>query len=542
MRITNNTGALTLVKSGTGGALTLSGNNTFSGGLVINAGHVQYYSGSNLGPGGIIINGNAQLGSAVANVSSDSSDLTYDGPVSINNGANLYLAVVTGKKAGNYTFNGPVTGTGGLQLNFGSSTRTFTFASRSNSFEGPLVLGNVGSGYAVAEVNSLADSITANGVIRFPSYNSGQAEGFRWGTGATNALVLNNRQFDIGGTVAGVATAPLFIENANTTPANTLTINTDLLVSSTLVGTQYLGLRGVNTGRNTFAGRIADGAVTAIGVSKLDAGTWVLSGANTYSGATAIDGGILCFANTSARPSGSTVTVAAAGSTGLGVGGADYYGSADLDALYANTLSGFSMNASSGVGIDTTAGDFIYASNVSAARALTKLGVNALTLTGSNTYAKATTIMAGTLLVNGLHTNALAYTVYAGAALGGTGTIYLASNNSVTNNGTIKPGGAVVGTLKVAVSGTGKVIVGEWTTLDLQVGDALAVTGTVELPVHATVNVSGSGTLPSTILSATSFTGDVTGWSVPKPGYSVAKVGNTVVLTGATAGTVILFR
>jgi len=322
--ITDNTGSLTLVKSGTGGPLTLSGSNTFSGGLVINAGLVQVYNGANLGPGGIAVNGSAQLGSAVATGSSDSSDLTYDDPVAINNGAILSLSVVTGKKAGNYTFNGPVTGTGGLQFNFGGTSKTFIFASLGNIFEGPMILGGSAS-YAVAEVNSLADSVTANGVIRFPSYNVNQPEGFRWGAGATNALVLNNRQFDIAANQAGSANTPIFIENANTNAVNTITINTDLLVTSTNAVTQWLGLRGTNTGNNVFAGRIGDGALVTnniISLVKLDSGTWSLAGSNTYSGATLVNAGTLKMA-ASGSVASTNVTVAAgatlelAGSTSL---------------------------------------------------------------------------------------------------------------------------------------------------------------------------------------------------------------------------------
>ena len=94
----------------------------------------------------------------------------------------------------------------------------------------------------------------------------------------------------------------------------------------------------------------------------------------------------------------------AAGATlGLGVGtGPTYYGSADVDDLFAGTMPNVSNDPNSNVGIDTTAGNFTYASNIpSTTRGLTKLGTNTLTLTGSNSYTGGTLMNAGIFNVNG---------------------------------------------------------------------------------------------------------------------------------------------
>ena len=78
-----------------------------------------------------------------------------------------------------------------------------------------------------------------------------------------------------------------------------------------------------------------------------------------------------------------------------------------------------------------------------------------LKLTGANTYQGVTIINAGSLLVDGSHTNGGVYTVAAGATLGGSGTIFPA----ITLNGTLQAGDGG-GTLKVSnVTGTGNVIV-----------------------------------------------------------------------------------
>jgi fibronectin-binding autotransporter adhesin len=206
----------------------------------------------------------------------------------------------------------------------------------------------------------------------------------------------------------------------------------------TTAQTRTLTLGGTNTNSNTLAASLTNNGGSNVSLTKSGAGTWKLTGTNSYSGATAVNGGMLVFGNTSAK-SGSAVSATAAGSIGLGVGGAGFYSSADVDSLFANTLAGFSMNAASGVGIDTSAGDFTHASNQDGSRALTKLGANALILTGDNTYTGATTVVEGSLLVNGSTGGSSTVSVSSGATLGGTGTI----NGAVNVSGVLSPGASI---------------------------------------------------------------------------------------------------
>jgi autotransporter-associated beta strand protein len=135
------------------------------------------------------------------------------------------------------------------------------------------------------------------------------------------------------------------------------------------------------------------------------------------------------------------VTVAAAGSVGLGVRtSGNYFTSTQVDQLFANTLAGITMNATSGVGLDTTGGNFTYATSQSATRSLTKLGVNTLTLSGNNTYSGQTFVNAGTLAVNGSIAGS-GVIVQSGGSLGGNGTI--GTSVAVQGGGTLAPGNSI---------------------------------------------------------------------------------------------------
>ena len=71
---------------------------------------------------------------------------------------------------------------------------------------------------------------------------------------------------------------------------------------------------GTNTGANDFQNTLVNPGGGALTVTKLDAGTWTLSGANTYTGQTNINNGTLNVA-----------TIADSGSSNLGLGHSHSY-------------------------------------------------------------------------------------------------------------------------------------------------------------------------------------------------------------------------
>ena len=125
---------------------------------------------------------------------------------------------------------------------------------------------------------------------------------------------------------------------------------------------------------------VLDGAAKLV---KTDLGTLVLSGINTYTGGTAVNGGTLQVSQDSNMG-------ALAGA--LSLNGGTLATTATLDTARATTLGagGGSFNVAAGTNFGIT-------SAVSGSGALSKLGTGTLILGADNTYAGGTTIAAGTL-------------------------------------------------------------------------------------------------------------------------------------------------
>lgn len=331
-------------------------------------------------------------------------------------------------------------------VSFGPGTYTVNIGHRSALGSGALTLnsGNFGATTALTGTNAIANNI---------AYAPGSSVG-------TTFVGSNSMEFSGNFNYSFTNGRPL---------SNNMTGGAQLILSGTVdlasAGTNARTQTFRGTGNTLISGNIVSTAGTG-GLIKNDSGILTLSGSNSYTGTTTNSAGTLVFAKTQAKAAG-TATAVSGAVIGLGVGGAGYYSSADVDSLWANTLSGFTMNAGSGIGIDTTAGDFTYSTSQST-RSLTKLGANTLTLTGSNSYTGATTINSGRLLINGSSASS-AVAVNSGGTLGGNGTIggavtvnsggFLAPGNSpgnltVSNSVTILDGGTVSMEVNGPVVGT----------------------------------------------------------------------------------------
>lgn len=154
-------------------------------------------------------------------------------------------------------------------------------------------------------------------------------------------------------------------------------------------------LGGTNTGENEIQGIIADNGANVFSIDKINAGTWILSGDNTYTGATTIRDGILqANANEVAATSGP-----------LGNGGIINFdgGTLQYSALSASTdyASRFG-DSTQAISLDTNGQDvtltaFIADTNIGG---LNKDGAGTLTLVGDNLYTGTTTISDGVLVAD----------------------------------------------------------------------------------------------------------------------------------------------
>ena len=303
--IIDNGGAVTVVKYGSNNVTLSSTTSNFSGGVVLNGGTLTVTSNANLGAAGgsITVNSNSTLAFGT---------VTYARNLIINNGA---IATFNG----NTTIAGNVTGTGGLAMNNGFGTQAI-FTGLANTFEGPILIGSSGTTSQAYrfQFNSLADSATANGRIAFVASSITHADGSVFQYNGLSALTLNNRVIEIASTGATPGNGHQI--RASGAANGTLTINTDLLVTSTTAQTLRLG--GTNTGNNTFGGKISNGNSSAVSLSKVDAGKWILSGTNSYTGTTTVSAGTLLFNGNSSAVNGAvSVTAGALGGNGS-LGGA----------------------------------------------------------------------------------------------------------------------------------------------------------------------------------------------------------------------------
>ncbi len=306
-----------------------------------------------------------EMGGGGATLSTQIEGVTLAGDVTIGGTGNNNLNVDFARRL---TFTGAFSGSGNLAFIFAGT------GSGTNLFKGQATY--TGATY-IAGDNDLV--ILSGGDNRLPVTTT-----VAMNTSGTK-LVLGDGDGSVNQTIAGLAgnNALARVVGGNAA-VSTLTIGGAPGVMSTFIG--VLGGPGANEDN--------------LALVKTGGGAQVLTNANTYTGGTTINGGTLDFARKAALPFTGNVVVGANGAVALGVdaAGFDFWSTGDIDALWANALLGFTLDASSRIGIDTRVEDITYASDLST-RGLIKLGPYALTLTGNNTYAGGTEIYNGTLIV-----------------------------------------------------------------------------------------------------------------------------------------------
>jgi autotransporter-associated beta strand protein len=443
--INDHAGGVTLVKSGSSNLTLNSTSSNYSGGTVINTGSLIISNTSNLGAMGtsLTFNGSGSLlGTA---------DFALNRPIIINHNAiaSFGASTTTDRRI---TTNAAISGTGGIALTHARYI-TLSASSKLNTFSGPIYIGSQGNAVnnsAVFRTNSLSDN-AGDGNIIFGSHTAGHSNStngqmFMWGdvsTGTTpnanigGSLTLNHRAFVLAGTGPSAV-----IWNGSDSAAQTITVNTDLQI--TAAGNKTLFLAGPNAGENTFAGKITNGS-GAISLTKKDAGRWIISGDNSYSGLTTVSAGRLNIRNSNAlgtTANGVSITSGASleiqndiavgaealtlRGTGILSGGAlrnisgnNSWGGAitlaatsrinsDVGTLSLDVASGNAIGGTFGLSFGGAGNISVHDAIATGTGTITKDGTGTLTLSSANTYTGLTSLNAGRLNIR--HANALGTT------------------------------------------------------------------------------------------------------------------------------------
>ncbi len=516
-------GAGGITKTG-GGALTLSGGNSYTGNTIVNAGTLNVSSTTALGAAAnslnvnnpntgagtaVIVNINnavtiGSLASTIANPSSGTNSATI----------NLVGVALTDNQVGNTSFTGVLAGTGGFTMG-ASSAGTLTLTG-TNTYTGVLTLsggtlnavtagingsnttsgivfsggtlqaatGGITTGKAVTMTGTGTFDTNGNdsilsGLITYTSNLTKTGTGTLTISGASNTgaggLTISNGTVMSGNTAVNlIGTGSVFFANNANVP--TLDLNGNNLTIAPLSGA---GTNGVVTNNNTgtstltigaagsqiFAGTIKDGATGKMALTvNSAAATQFLTGVNTYTGLTTLTAGILNI-NSNVALGSTSGTIAPLTLTG---GTLQYaVGATNTD------ISGRTVTLGAGGGIIDTNGN-----NVTFANPLT-LGTGTITKTG-----------AGTLFLGGTNS-------YTGLTIVRNGTLNLQSGVSLTATVGLDVGGAAAPGAVMAVNG-GAVTVG---ASGIGIGEA------------QTSNPNSTGTLYLSAGSITAANTNTIGWN-----------------------------
>jgi len=276
---------------------------------------------------------------------------TYNRTTTINAGT---LQIGNGSDAGSIDSISGIVNNGSLVYKVGSGNRTLGVVV---SGSGSLVQDSVGGTLTIGSVNTYTgDTVVSAGTILLS------------GTGQLGSgnLTISGGTANLGGKSITTTLGPL---TSGTLTNGTLTNN----------GSSF-------DIRSGTVSAILDGNNTLL---KTTTGNVTLSAANTYTGGSALNGGILVLGNATALGSSGTISFG---------GGTLQYGSGITTDLSSRVSSG----AGQAVVIDTYGNTVTFASALSSSGGtLVKTGAGTLVLGGANTYSGSTTVSAGTISLAG---------------------------------------------------------------------------------------------------------------------------------------------
>ena len=363
-----------LIKDGAATLSLINNSNSFSGAVIVRAGILSVSSISNgmnsaignstsaiqlgggvqltyTGGGGTISRALSLTGTGTTTFnSSGSGAVVYNGAFTGYNGGALQLsgsnagsndwqsAITTagtsvGSVGGNWKVSGAIqTGSGGI---YNYWTGTLFVNNDANNFTGTVAITAGGTISFTSITNQgIASSLGAYGASSGTITLGNTGDGTLNYVGTLAGGHSTDRQIKISNGTTAIGNARI---NANGSGALIWTKSPFNVAQSTWTVAHTLTLGGTNTGANEIQGAIVDNSTANSKTSliKTDAGTWKLSGTNTYTGATTISNGTLLVNGSLTNASAVTVnTNAALGGSGT-IGGVVTFNSG-AHALFTN--------------------------------------------------------------------------------------------------------------------------------------------------------------------------------------------------------------
>ncbi len=561
------TGAITNVG---GQTLVLSGANSFSGALAINAGTVQF-TGLNTITGMTTVNaggmlettGSGSLGTqapvTLAGGSFTVNSAGQIGTLSGTTGSLILAQALDVTQAGDATLSTPITGMGDLTKQ-GSSL--LTLAGDNSGWMGNLILSE--GTLALSDNNSIGQtaSLTLDGGVTLQLAPNASSVVYSQGVTINGAATLdtNGSALVLSGALTGMdaitkigtgglslfgnnngysgnfilSDGQLSVNNNNSAGTGTLTLEQGSLIATATIGGFAAGIdatgpAAINVGGGlslTLLGMIQGGGV----LTKTGSGTVVFGSgvANMNTGGWIVNAGTVVVNNNGSLGTGDVTLQGVTLQTGTG-------------GLMVNNSLVLVTNSNL---IDTAGGSLNLSGSISGPGGWTKTGANTLTLSGANSYFGLTQLAGGTLalghvnslgnspqlaLAGGTLTTNVQITFGGLVTLSGPNTINTAANDLVLTSLVTSSGSVLTktGGQRLAFSGRASL------------GDLVINAGTVEFlansGAHSIGNLSGAGgdlAFNNTALTINQSAGGSYGGNVMGSGTLIKNGGGTLNLTG----------
>ena len=468
-----------------------------------------------------ITNINAASGTTTATLGSPSAaSVNTVGTITKTGGNQPYTV-----SGGTWTIGAVSSGSGVWTVNGGlvifTGTNTYTGATNINSggivnYQNATALGSTSSITVAAGATAQVQSGIAGGANVLTISGSGAAGT----TGALESLSGTNSY-----------SGPIALTGATTVSSDLGT----LTLSGSMSGAFPLTLAGAGNG--AISGRIVTGSGS---LTKKNAGTWTLSGSNTYSGLTTVNGGTLNLANSSAVQNSTLTMNGGAIVFDSSAGGAFTFGSLSA----AGSGSGYDIalvdNTSNPVAL-TVGGNnasTTYAAALTGG-SLIKAGTGSLTLGGNSFLGSGTlTVNGGLVDLAGGQMSAAAVALNNGILADSLGTGLLRSPNYNVFNGTISAALGDSGSSTLIKNGPGTVILSgsnSYSGGTTIVQGILEASGTASLPGY---NVAGTVAVLSSSLSTTTLmlgVGGANQWASPAIDQVLSITGSGPAFASGTA-------